>query len=363
MLTEYEAEVQREMQICNACRYCEGYCAVFPAMTRRQGFTKADIHYLANLCHNCGACYHACQYALPHEFAVNVPRALARVRRETYSTYAWPPTLGSLYQRNGLTLALASSAGLALFLILALLLGGSFNLASPAGNFYAIFPHRLLIALFGAVFGFSIFALAIGVARFWRDLAPGASTAQAVVETTQHVLALTYLDGGQGDGCNEADDRFTLVRRRFHHFTFYGFLLCFSATIIAMGDHYILDQRAPHALSSWPVILGSLGGIGLLIGTFGLLWLNLRRDPVAGDPQQRPMDRGFIVLLLLTSVTGLALLAWRESNAMALLLAVHLGVVMALFATLPYGKFAHGIYRTAALLKWAIEKRHKEVLR
>ncbi len=30
---------------------------------------------------------------------------------------------------------------------------------------------------------------------------------------------------------------------------------------------------------------------------------------------------------------------------------------MALFLTLPYGKFAHGVYRAAALLKWAIEKR------
>jgi citrate/tricarballylate utilization protein len=42
---------------------------------------------------------------------------------------------------------------------------------------------------------------------------------------------------------------------------------------------------------------------------------------------------------------------------MALLLALHLGAVMALFLTMPYGKFAHGIFRTAALLKWAIEKR------
>ncbi len=68
------------MQICNACRYCEGFCAVFPAMTRRLEFGQADPHYLANLCHNCGACLHACQYAPPHEFAVNVPRAMAEVR-------------------------------------------------------------------------------------------------------------------------------------------------------------------------------------------------------------------------------------------------------------------------------------------
>ncbi|MDR3382616.1 MAG: tricarballylate utilization protein TcuB, partial [Cupriavidus basilensis] len=63
-----------------------------------------------------------------------------------------------------------------------------------------------------------------------------------------------------------------------------------------------------------------------------------------------------IALLFFTSLTGLALLAWRDTAAMALLLAVHLGVVMALFLTLPYGKFAHGIYRCAALLKWNIEK-------
>lgn len=356
-LTGSEAEVNRVMQICNACRYCEGFCAVFPAMTHRLEFAKADINYLANLCHNCGACYHACQYAPPHEFAVNVPQAMAKVRFETYVEYAWPPALGSLYKRNGLTVALALAAGLALFLILAIVLRGSLFPGPLAGNFYAIFPHNLMAAMFGTVFGFAVLALGIGVRRFWRDISPADFSAPALAETTRNVLALTYLDGGHGDGCNEADDRFTLVRRRFHHFTFYGFMLCFAATSVATLYHFVLDLHAPYALTSLPVMLGLLGGIGLLIGPAGLLWLNLRRDPIPGDPKQRPMDRGFIALLLLTSSTGLALLAWRDSAVMALLLAVHLGVVMALFATLPYGKFAHGIYRTAALLKSAIEKR------
>src|SRR5450830_683364 len=102
-LSASEAEVARILQICNACRYCEGFCAVFPAMTRRLEFGKADTHYLANLCHNCGACLHACQYAPPHEFAVIVPQAMARVRVATYADYAWPPALGGLYKRNGLT--------------------------------------------------------------------------------------------------------------------------------------------------------------------------------------------------------------------------------------------------------------------
>src|SRR5690606_29071556 len=116
--TDDEAEVARVMQICNACRYCEGFCAVFPAMTRRLEFGKADINYLANLCHNCGACLHACQYALPHDFDVNVPKAMAKVRMQTYTDYAWPPALGNLYKRNGLTVAIASALALILFLVL-----------------------------------------------------------------------------------------------------------------------------------------------------------------------------------------------------------------------------------------------------
>ncbi len=362
-LTAAEAEVTRQMQICNACRYCEGFCAVFPAMTRRLEFAKADVNYLANLCHNCGACYHACQYAPPHEFAVNVPQAMATVRGQTYVEYAWPPALGALYKRNGLTVALALAAGLALFLILGLARNGTLLHAPLAGNFYAVFPHNLMVAMFGAVFGFAVLALGIGVTRFWRDISPGRASGAAVAEATKNVLALTYLDGGHGDGCNESDDRFTLARRRFHHFTFYGFMLCFASTSVATLYHYLLGLPAPYALTSLPVLLGTAGGIGLLIGPAGLLWLNLRRDPVAGDAAQRPMDRGFIALLLLTSGTGLALLAWRDSGAMALLLAVHLGVVMALFATLPYGKFAHGIYRSAALLKSAIEKRQANGLK
>ena len=359
---EAEDEVARVLQICNACRYCEGYCPVFPAMARRLAFDRADIHYLANLCHNCGACLHACQYAPPHEFGVNVPRAMAAVRMRTYIDYAWPPALGALYRRNGIAVAFALAIGLALFLVLALALSGRLLHPPLAGNFYAVFPHDLLVALFGAVFGFALLALAIGARRFWRAQTPGAGSGAAYTAAATDALALTYLGGGHGEGCNEADDRYTLARRRFHHATFYGFLLCFAATCVATVYHYALGRPAPYALTDLPVLLGTAGGVGLLAGPAGLLWLNLRRAPLHGDPAQRPMDLGFIVLLFLTGLTGLALLAWRDGGAMAVLFAVHLGCVMAMFLTMPYGKFAHGVYRVAALAKWSIERRQPSPL-
>ena len=358
-LTAPEAEVARQMKICNACRYCEGFCAVFPAMTRRLEFGKADIHFLANLCHNCGACLHACQYAPPHEFAVNVPKSMAQVRGQTYADYAWPAPLGKLYARNGLTLSLALAAGLALFLALAVNMQGASS-GTEAG-FYAVFPHNLLVSLFAPVFLFACLALGMGVRRFWRDITPATSgaalTGPAANEAASAVLKLKYLDGGHGDGCNNADDAFTHARRRAHHLTFYGFMLCFAATSLGTVYHYVFGWTAPYDLPSLPKVLGAIGGIALLLGTAGLFKLNLQRDPRQGDSAQKSMDLGFIALLFFTSLTGMTLWLGRGSAALPTLLAVHLGVVMALFATLPYNKFAHGIFRTAALLRHAVEKR------
>ncbi len=361
VLSAPETEVARQLQICNACRYCEGFCAMFPAMTRRLEFGKADIHYLANLCHNCGACLHACQYAPPHEFAVNVPQAMAQVRGQTYADYAWPPALGALYKRNGLTVSLALAAGLSLFLLLALQMNGTLWSRGLDGNFYALFPHNLLVSLFAPVFLFASLALALGVRRFWQDITPATSgtalSAPAAAEATHDVLRLKYLDGGHGEGCNNEDDAFTLSRRRAHHLTFYGFMLCFAATSVATVYHYALGWTAPYDLPSLPKVLGAIGGVSLLLGTAGLFKLNLQRHPLHGDAAQKPMDLGFIALLFFISLSGLALWLGRSSVAMPALLALHLGVVMALFATLPYGKFAHGIFRTAALLRFAVEKR------
>ncbi|NUN61330.1 MAG: tricarballylate utilization 4Fe-4S protein TcuB [Burkholderiaceae bacterium] len=365
VLSAPETEVARQMQICNACRYCEGFCAVFPAMTRRLEFGKADIHFLANLCHNCGACLHACQYAPPHEFAVNVPQAMAQVRGQTYADYAWPPALGALYQRQGLTLSLALAAGLALFLVLgAVLQGGGLDAlwgAHLGGNFYRLFPHNLLVGLFAPVFLFVVFALAMGVRRFWRDVTPATSgaplSAPATLDATDAVLRLKYLDGGHGDGCHNEDDAYTLSRRRFHHLTFYGFLLCFAATSLATVYHYVFGWAAPYDLPSIPKLLGAVGGVMLMLGTAGLWHLNRTRHALQGDAAQKPMDLGFIALLFLVSSSGLALWLARGTPALALLLCLHLGAVMALFATLPYGKFAHGVFRTASLLRHAVEKR------
>ena len=175
---------------------------------------------------------------------------MARVRLHTYADYAWPAAFGALYRRNGLALALALAVALALFLLLAAAQQGPLWHVPLAGNFYAVFPHGLMVSLFAPVFAFAVLALGDRRAPLLaRGSAPGPRTApRPPLEATRNALALTYLDGGHGEGCNEADDRFTLARRRLHHLTFYGFMLCFAATCVATLYHYAFGWPAPYAL-------------------------------------------------------------------------------------------------------------------
>ncbi len=103
-------------------------------------------------------------------------------------------------------------------------------------------------------------------------------------------------------------------------------------------------------------MLGSVGGLALLVGTAGLLFLKRQMDRAPAARRSFGMDVGFLILLFLTSLTGLLLLILRETPAMGTLLAVHLGVVLGLSITLPYGKFVHAVYCYAALVRNAVEQ-------
>jgi citrate/tricarballylate utilization protein len=355
-------EADRLMTVCNSCRYCEGLCAVFPAMEMRRSFSDGDLNYFANLCHGCGACYTDCQFSPPHEFNVNVPQTLAIARADSYAAYAWPRAFAGIFARNGLVISLISAFSVAAFIFGFAAWHDSkvlFGIHAGPGAFYKLMPHNAMAALFGAVFLYAVVALIMGVRAFWRDIgepigmkADAASLWQAIRDAGE----LRYLDGG-GVGCFNEDDRPTDRRKLYHHFTFYGFLLCLASTSVATLYHYLLAREAPYAWWDAPVVLGTLGGIGLLVGPIGLLAEKWKRDPVLVDQARMGMDTAFIAMLFLTSLTGMALLLLRATPAMGPLLALHLGVVFALFLTMPYGKFVHGIYRFVALVRYARERR------
>src|ERR687886_704477 len=171
--TEALAEADRLMTVCNSCRYCEGLCAVFPAMEMRRAFPDGDLNYLANLCHACGACYTDCQFSPPHEFNVNVPLTLARVRNDSYRFYAWPRPLAGLFERNGVWIAVFAALSVAGFILgFAASRDPSvlFGRQTGPGAFYRLMPHNAMALLFGAAFLYAVLALGLGARMFWQSI-------------------------------------------------------------------------------------------------------------------------------------------------------------------------------------------------
>ncbi|BBO72666.1 tricarballylate utilization protein B [Desulfosarcina widdelii] len=355
-------EAERVMTICNACRYCEGFCAVYPAMGLRRTFSEGDLKYLANLCHNCRACYYACQYAPNHPFAVNVPKTMAELRQETYLSSTWPRAVKGFFRNNGLLVSFVTVLSVCAVLLLTLLFQSQevfFGIHTGENAFYKVIPYTAMVLPFMALAVFTLVSLWKGFCNQWREIG---GTPEELADWRAHILAvcdvlrLKYLDGG-GEGCNYPDYKFRMIRRYFHHAVFYGFLLCLISTTVAFFYDHFLNRPAPYPFWSWPVLLGTIGGIALLVGTGGLMYLKLRMDRMPAASKNLGMDVAFIVLLFLTALSGTLLLCLRATTLMGSLLSIHLGFVIAFFVTMPYGKFLHGIFRYGALVRYAIEQR------
>jgi citrate/tricarballylate utilization protein len=231
------------------------------------------------------------------------------------------------------------------------------------GAFYEVVPWLAMFIPALALAAWGIGALAVGIARFWRDTTgPFAAPldVRALVSATSDVLLLRQMRGG-GPGCTYPDERPTHRRVVLHQLVFYGFLLTFLSTALATVWQEILAVMPPYPLLHPVVISGTLGGVAQVAGCVGLLALKLRSSSVPASVAMRGLDVAFLVALLVLNLTGLALLAGRESAAMGLLLVIHLGSVAGLFIALPYGKFVHVVYRYAALVRNRQEERLEQV--
>lgn len=337
--------------ICNSCRYCEGLCAVFPAMEKKREFALNDMDYLANLCHQCSECFYDCQYAPPHEFDVSIPAQFAAVRQKSYQKYAFLSIFGKAFEKN----ALISSLILLVVLFLGFYLASAFEksaINAANGDFFAVVPYDYMVGVFGVFGAFSLVALCVGIVKFAKGIDLKNVNLAVFWQSLKDTLSLRYLGGHKNEGCTYPHAQRSNVRKLFHHFTAYGFLFCFIATNLGVIYTHFLGIGAPYDFTQAPKIFGAVGGFMLCVGTAGLLWLKLIADKELVDSKSVSMDYALIAMLFISSASGLLLMWLKASDLLAFVLYFHLSAVLALFVMMPYSKFVHIFYRFIALLKY-----------
>ncbi len=351
MLDELFAEAERQLNICNSCRYCEGYCAVFPALERRTLLDAGDLTQLASLCHDCQACFHACMYAPPHEFAVDPPRILAAVRLASYDRYlpSWPQPRWS----RGWSARVAAFAAVAVVLLILVAATEGLGALLRHSNPYAVISYPALLVTVLLTTAWSVLVLLRGLVLYWRDVhGPVRDLAnwRALRRALADAARLRNLRGG-GEECYDGRDDPAPARRRLHGAVVWGFAACFAATVSAAVEQDLLGIEPPYPLLSVPVILGTAGGLSMLAGCVGLI--ALKRGMV---PPPSVADYGLLSGLGLLALTGLLTLLLRATLAFGLILVIHLATIVVCFAIAPYTRFVHAGYRFLALVADAAEQ-------
>jgi citrate/tricarballylate utilization protein len=362
--TRYEEiikETSRQLKICNACRYCEGFCPVWDAIEYRTEFNHVDIGYLSNLCHDCGQCFDVCPFVPPHEFSLDIPAALSEVRSYTYEEYS-TPKVASRFFKNQFSL-LAVTIGISILSVFGIyyFTGNPTRIISPItgpGSFYVVLPNTVIdtAGILLATFVIAVWLLS-GV-KFMR-----ATSNHKRIKFSDFFSALresfaeTWFKGG-GAGCNypERNSRGNRIRLYVHAFVFYGFILDLLSTISAFIEQEFGHILPPYAIISIPVILGLTGGILIITGVVFFFYYDLRANGSKNN-KMKIMDKTFLVTLLLTALTGILLLSLRNTVFMGSLLVIHVSFVGVLFVTAPYGKFIHFVYRYLSMIRYHQEKR------
>ena len=215
-----------------------------------------------------------------------------------------------------------------------------------------------MAGLAGLSLAWAALSMAVSSLRFWRSLStkiPPGALKPALWRTLADIVTLKNLDGG-GPGCHDIGPGFSRLRRWFHQLMAAGVLLAFAATLAAAMVQHFLRLEPPFALTSPPVLLGGAGGVAIVLGAGGLLAIEALSEREPSDRRETRLNVSFLAALELLALSGLALLADRDTPAMSALLLVHLSLVTGFFIGLPASKAIHAPFRAAALLRSALER-------
>jgi quinone-modifying oxidoreductase subunit QmoC len=291
------------------------------------------------LCHQCGDCTEHCpRDARPGD-------VVQSLRSQAIQTLAYPAMIGRLVGNVRRTWPLL----LAVPWLFWLVLWGAGVIALPAEDHIHAYedfvPHGVIYAVFFPVAGWVTLAAAVGGVRFWKKMGEGTDRKGSFLAALWPVV-LDILGHKSFGSCEKVSSR-----RWAHLALFWGFVGAAVTSGLLIWAIYVAGAEMPLPLGNPIKLLGNLSAVLLVVG--GVLLFVSRFKTHRSLINTSAFDLFFLGVVALVIATGVIVEAARfvlSAEAAGFLYTVHLGVVLTLFLTFPYSKFAHMLYRTLALV-------------
>ncbi|MFH1130346.1 MAG: quinone-interacting membrane-bound oxidoreductase complex subunit QmoC, partial [Pseudomonadota bacterium] len=211
--------------------------------------------------------------------------------------------------------------------------------------YHDIVPHWLIYSVFFTVTGLVSLAICISGLRFWKFLGQSTTRSGSFFRALIPVL-IEIATHKRFNSCDTSRSR-----KLGHLALFWGFVGAAVTSGLIIIVMYGLGTELPLALAHPVKILGNISALLLVIGGAWLLINRLRKSDVAGT--STAFDAFFLALVLLLIATGVLTEIGRlyfSPHLAVWFYIVHLGMVLCLFVSFPYSKFAHLLYRTLAMI-------------
>jgi quinone-modifying oxidoreductase subunit QmoC len=318
------------------------------------------------LCHQCNDCSVRC----PRDVAPG--DIMAALRAMVVEKLAFPAGLGHLVGNVKKTWPLLVFGPILFWAILIGITTGFGEVethhglqAGPTmGQFFydSYVPHSLIYIVNFAAVGFVCLALFVSGTKFWKMMGDQQARSGSFIGSLFGAVTDIALHK-KFSSC----DRGVPKRRWGHFMVMWGFVGAAVASGFAVVFLYadtppfswffalpfFQDIGYPVPITHWNKWLANISAVLLMVGGIMLFANRLKRgDNLVG--QTTAFDRFFLWLVLAVIATGVLTEVFRytvSSPTVGLVVyIVHLGVVLSLFLTLPYSKFAHIFYRSLAMI-------------
>ncbi len=337
---------------CYQCATCSVVCPIStddrpfprPEMIHAQWGMKEKLvtDPLVWVCHNCRDCSSYCpRGAKPGEL-------LAAVRDYTITHFGWPGGFARLFNSaKFLPLLFAIPV-----IVLLGVLGLEGHLHIPEGRivYSKLFPIHTLEYIYIPVAFFGFIAGLMGMRRYWTAISahrsgesPRRGLVEAAILTGKEILTHTQFKKCSVEG-----------KRYYGHLPMlYGFLGAFLTTLL-VTVYYYTGINTPLKLYDPVKILANVSAVALLYGCGLLVARRFQKEPEErNNLPSSYFDWLFLGLLTAVAVTGTLTELTRLSGAAGIAYPtyfIHLSLIFMLLGYMPYSKFAHIFYRTAAMV-------------